>query len=88
MHRKTNTHVKSNTAVPFGTFPVSQQVMFRYFAGLAALCNGNYAKAEKELALAFAMCPAETKCKRAILGLLVPVRVLKVCPLSTPQHVS
>ena len=53
---------------------------FRYFSGLAALCNSNYAKAEKELALAFTACPACAKSKRAILGLLVPVRVLKVTP--------
>ncbi|XP_055713992.1 PCI domain-containing protein 2 homolog [Phlebotomus papatasi] len=59
------------------TFPLAEQITYKYFVGRKAMFDSDYKCAEEYLTFAFEMCPKiYTKNKRLILIYLVPVKML------------
>ncbi|XP_068148750.1 PCI domain-containing protein 2 homolog [Drosophila tropicalis] len=59
------------------TFPLPEQITYKYFVGRRAMFDSNYRQAVDDLAYAFSHCPERfTSNKRLILIYLVPVKML------------
>lgn len=70
--------IRAIDSLPFwNSFPVSQQITYRYFVGRKAMFDSDYKAADAYLSFAFENCPQVfTKNKRLILIYLIPVRML------------
>ncbi|XP_030373291.1 PCI domain-containing protein 2 homolog [Scaptodrosophila lebanonensis] len=59
------------------SFPLPEQITYKYFVGRRAMFDSNYSMAVEDLSYAFAHCPERfTSNKRLILIYLVPVKML------------
>lgn len=66
-------------------YPAGHLVIFRFYLGRYFFVNEDYGRAEEELQLALAHCPASSRHnKRRILHFLIPVRLLNSGQLPSP----
>ncbi|KAI1147390.1 PCI domain-containing protein [Nemania diffusa] len=71
---------------PIDKFPKSQQVTFKYYEGVLAFLEENYAQAEKHLEMAWLMCHKSAQRNlELILTYLIPCRLLTTHTLPSPQ---
>ncbi|RKO83812.1 hypothetical protein BDK51DRAFT_23334 [Blyttiomyces helicus] len=81
MCNSTRHAITKGTELPsIDLFPIADQVTFKYYTGVLAFFEENYAVAESELSFAFDRCMVGgADAERLILSYLIPIRFLKGC---------